>query len=168
MSAAPSLSAPAALRNPRESNASGAHVMLASDLDDALHATLYDLLVDEGYDVCVPRDPAEGLGMLRAGDCGAIVILPLPPTSAADRRGWLAALAAAQSKEPLIGRRLRARCALIGLAFGPAGHENTFVAVSPLWDTLLTRWRATLAAPFDLEALMSALHAASQRLHSVA
>jgi hypothetical protein len=166
MSIAPSLSAPAALRTPGEPNAR-ARVMLASDLDDALHATIYDLLVDEGYHVCVPRDPAEGLGLLRAGDCGAIVILPLPPTSIANRRGWLAALAAAQSNEPLIRQRLRSRCALIGLAFGPVAHVNLFASVSPLWDTLLTRWRATLAAPFDLESLMSALNAASRRLQSV-
>ena len=168
MSTAPSLSAPAVLRNPGKPNARAPHVMLASDLDDALHATLYDLLVEEGYYVCVPRDPAEGLGLLREGDCGAIVILPLPPTSAADRRGWLAALAAAQSNELAIRQQMRSRCALIGLAFGPTDYENALVAVSPLWDTLLTRWRATLAAPFDLESLMSALHAASQRLQSVA
>lgn len=142
--------------------------MLASDLDDALHATLYDLLIDEGYRVCAPRDPAGGLALLRAGDCGAVVIVPLPPASLISQHSWLAALAAAQSNEPLIEQRLRSRCALIGLAFGPAADENAFASVPPLWDALMTRWRATLSAPFDLESLISALTAASQRLQSAA
>ena len=162
-----SISPPSALWDPSDPNAR-TPVMLASDLDDALHATLYDLLVDEGYHVCVPRDPAEGMALLRTGECGAILITPLPPESAVSPHSWIAALAAAQSSEPLIALRLRKHCALIGLASGMAVHENGFVAFSPLWDRLMTRWRATLNVPCDLDALIHAIATASQRLKSAA
>ncbi len=156
-----------ALRDARDPNAR-APIMLASDLDEALHATLHDLLVDEGYNVCVPRDSAEGLAWLRTGGCGAIVIVSLPPKHVSNSNSWLAALAAAQSSEPIIALRLRKHCALIGLASGMAAHENGLAAFSPLWNLLTPRWRVTLTLPCELDALTRAIATASQRLKSAA
>jgi hypothetical protein len=139
-------------------------VMLASDLDDALRATLYDLMVDEGYHVCAPRDSAEGLALLRAGECRAILIVSLPPASMPSQSNWLASLTAAQSTESIIALRLRKHCALIGLASGLTTLENRSVSVPPLWNLLVTRWRTALAVPCDLDTLTGALAAASQWL----
>ena len=164
---APSLIAPPAPRV-SENQIVRTPVMLASDLDNALRATLYDLLVDEGYRVCAPRDSAEGLALLRAGECEAILIVSLPPASMPSQGAWLASLAAAQSTESIIALRLRKHCALIGLASGLTTLENRSVSVPPLWNLLATRWRATLAVPFDLDTLTGALAAASQRHQGVA
>lgn len=162
-----SISPSSSLRETLNPN-TGVPIMLASDLDDALHATLHDLLVDEGYHVCVPRDSAEGLARLRSGECGAIVIVSLPPEGVSRPNSWLSALVAAQSSEPIIALRLRKHCALIGLASGLVTHEHDFAAFSPLWHLLTPRWRATLAVPCELDALIYAIATASQRLKSVA
>lgn len=157
-----------AFRGARDLNVAAPPVMLANDLDDGLQATLYDLLVDEGYHVCVPHDPAEGLALLRTGECGAIMIVSLPPESAISSHNWLATLVAAQFSEPLIALRLRKQYALIGLASGIADHESDSPLYAPSWDHLITAWRATLPIPCDLDALTRVLSTASRRLFEAA
>ncbi len=165
---ASSVSHPSASQDFRDPSAHTVPVMLASDLDDALRATLYDFLVEEGYHVCAPRKPLDGLALLRTGECGAIMIMSLPPESVTSSDNWLTTLTIAQFTEPLIASRLRKQYALIGLASGTVTNENMSSACSPLWNSLTARWRAILPIPFDLDALMGALTTASNRLHNVA